>query len=192
VHLENPSLPRISGEAAVAPCRIMRSPDALLVEQIRHGDAEAARRFVREQYPGVYRYLLCLTGSREAAEDLTQETFVQAWRSLDLFEGRASLRAWLHRIARREFLQALRGQRPEISLEAVAEVAEPRAAELAEAVEMRAVLRKLPLEEREIVALHYLEGYRCEEIAGIVGLPVGTVKYRLSEARARLRRELIE
>jgi RNA polymerase sigma-70 factor (ECF subfamily) len=170
----------------------MRSPEARLVEQIRRGDAEAARRFVGEYYPGIYRYLLCLTGNPEAAEDLTQETFLQAWRSLDTFGGRAPLRTWLRRIAHREFLQALRGHRPAASLEAVAEVAEPRAAGLTEAVEIRALLRKLPLEEREIVVLHYLEGYRCEEIAEIVGVPVGTVKYRLSEARARLRRELEE
>src|SRR5947199_10358965 len=94
-------------------------PDARLVEQLQQGDAEAGRRFVRDYYPGVYRYLLSLTGRREMAEDLAQETFFQAWRCLDTFEDRSSLRAWLHRIAHREFLQLLRGQRPLTSLEEV-------------------------------------------------------------------------
>src|SRR5438093_13255347 len=62
--------------------------DMRLVDQLRREDTEAGRRFVREYYPGVYRYLLYLTGRREAAEDLAQETFLQAWSSLGAFEGR--------------------------------------------------------------------------------------------------------
>jgi hypothetical protein len=62
--------------------------------------------FVREHYPAVHRYLLYLTGQRDLAEDLTQETFLQAWCGLADFEGRASLQAWLHRITRREFLDS--------------------------------------------------------------------------------------
>src|SRR5205809_7379196 len=92
-------------------------PDAQFVQQLRQGDAEAGHRFVREYYPGVYRYLLYLTGRPEAAEDLTQETFLQAWRHLDQFLGRAPLRAWLHAIAHRQFLRFLRRRREEASLE---------------------------------------------------------------------------
>src|SRR5436309_14535421 len=94
-------------------------PDAQFVQQLRQGDVEAGRRFVRDYYPGVYRYLLYLTGRPETAEDLTQETFLQAWHSLDRFQGRAPLGAWLHRIAHREFLQSLRSRKPLTSLEAL-------------------------------------------------------------------------
>src|SRR5205809_5320632 len=76
--------------------------DVRLLELIRHGDAEAGHHFVRDYYPGIYRYLLYLTGRADAAEDLTQETFLQAWRRLETFEGRSPLRPWLHRIAHRE------------------------------------------------------------------------------------------
>jgi RNA polymerase sigma-70 factor (ECF subfamily) len=145
--------------------------DAWLLEQIHTGDAEAGRRFVQEQYPAVYRYLLYLTGRREQAEDLTQETFMQAWRHLDTFAGRASLRAWLLGIARRAFLQALRRQRAEASLEEVAEVAGPEAMAWMEAVELRGVIDRLPLEEREVMLLHYLEGYTSAEIAPILQTP---------------------
>src|SRR5712692_3355800 len=166
--------------------------EARLVEQLRQGDAEAGQQLVREYYPGVYRYLLYLTRRPEAAEDLTQETFLQAWSHLDAFQGRAPLRLWLHRIAHREFLQALRRQRPQTSLEEVAEPAAPRAAEWTEAVALRDAIRKLPAEEGEIVVLHYLQGYNCQEIAQIVRAPVTTVKYRLMTARAHLQRELGE
>jgi len=170
----------------------MPSADALLIERIRGGDAEAGRRFVHEHYLSVYRFLLCRTGRPETAADLTQETFVQAWRSLETFDAGQPLRPWLLRIAYREFLQALRRERPLTSLELLAELPEARAADLSEAVELREVIDRLPIEEREVVVLHYLEGYHCEEIAQILGAPLGRVRHRLVEARARLRAELEE
>jgi RNA polymerase sigma-70 factor (ECF subfamily) len=184
VHLEDVSLPR----AALARRRL--SADARLLEQLRRGDVEAGRRFVRDHYPGVYRYLLYLTGQPETADDLTQETFVQAWRSLNSLDDHAHLRPWLHRIAHREFLQALRSRHACASLDEIPELPEPRAAAQTSAVELRQVITRLPLEEREVVVLHYLEGYSYDEIAGILGAPVGRVRQRLVEARARLRREL--
>src|SRR5437773_2321596 len=83
-------------------------------------------------------------GPPEVAEDLTQETFLKAWRSLDRFVVRAPLGAWLHRIAHREFLQALRSQRPHASLEEVVDLPAPRASEPPGTVELRQIMRKLP------------------------------------------------
>jgi len=68
------------------------SSDAMLVQRLRSGDAEAGDRFVGGHYPHIFHYLLYLTGRREAAEDLTQETFLQAWRRLDTFDDRLALR----------------------------------------------------------------------------------------------------
>jgi RNA polymerase sigma-70 factor, ECF subfamily len=166
--------------------------EARLLEQIRSGDADAAGRFVREQYPGIYRYLLYLTGQPDRAADLTQETFFQAWRHLDSFEGRASLKTWLHRIAHREFLAALRRQRDQSPLEETADASAPEAAAWLDRVELREVIDRLPREQREVVLLHYLEGYSSSEIARIVEAPAATVRYRLAQARERLRQELGE
>jgi RNA polymerase sigma-70 factor (ECF subfamily) len=163
-----------------------------LVEKLRGGDAEAGRRFIRDHYPDVYRYLLFLTGRPDRAEDLTQETFLRAWRGIAGFEGRSSLRVWLHRIAHREFLRALRAQRTKVDLEQVAEAAASAGGEWSEGVELQDALRGLPVAEREVVTLHYLQGYSCEEIAEIVRAPIGTVKYRLSSAWAHLQQQLGE
>jgi DNA-directed RNA polymerase specialized sigma24 family protein len=97
----------------------LSAAEARLVEQIRNGDAEAGRQFVHDYHPAIYRYLLYLTGQRETAEDLTQETFLQAWRHLHTFAGRAPLKAWLHRIAHREFLRTLERKHPQADLEAL-------------------------------------------------------------------------
>jgi RNA polymerase sigma-70 factor (ECF subfamily) len=180
------------------------SAGGLLLTRIRAGDVGAGHQFVREYYAGVYRYVLYLTGSPEAAEDLTQETFLQAWRRLETFDGRAALRTWLHRIAHREFLQALRSQRrvpgcslqlgdqAVVSLAAVGEIPDLYSAGLTEAIELRMIISKLPMEERQIVVLHYLEGYQHEEVAHILGIPLRRVRQRLVEARGRLQQELAE
>src|SRR5204862_5061278 len=93
--------------------------EARLIQRLRQGDADAGYQLMRDYYSGVYRYLLLLTGRPESAEDLAQETFLQAWSRLDRFEGRAPLRVWLHRIAHREFLQELRRRHPTTSLEEI-------------------------------------------------------------------------
>src|SRR5690349_19975544 len=95
--------------------------DRRLLDQLRAEDAEAGRRFVHGYHPAVYRYLLYLAGQPDVAEDLAQETFLQAWRHLDTFHGRSSLQTWLLRIARREFLQLLRRRRRLTSLEELAD-----------------------------------------------------------------------
>jgi RNA polymerase sigma-70 factor (ECF subfamily) len=163
-----------------------------LLEQIRAGDADAGHRFVREHYHAIYRYLLYLTEQPDQAEDLTQETFLQGWRYLDTFRGRGSLRGWLLRIARREFAHLLRRRQDEPGSEGLEEVAAPAARAGLESVELRAVIDRLPLEQREVVLLHYLEGFSSAEIAPILGIPGRTVRLRLEQARERLRQELGE
>jgi RNA polymerase sigma-70 factor, ECF subfamily len=166
--------------------------DAWLLEQIHAGDAEAGRRFVREHYSAIYRYLLYLIGQPDQAADLTQETFLEGWRCLNTFQGRGSLRGWLLRIARRQFLHLFQRGQAELGLEGIAEVAAPGAAARLESVELRDVIDRLSPEQREVVLLYYLEGYSSTEIARIVAAPVGTVCSRLARAREHLRQELGE
>jgi RNA polymerase sigma-70 factor (ECF subfamily) len=182
-----PTLPEARGEAPEEAC----SADGLLVERLRRGDADAGYHFFRDYYPSVYRYLFWLTQRPEQAEDLAQETFLRAWRHLDAFDPRGSLRAWLHRIAHREFLRSLRHE-PPTQLSVVGEVAAPEATVFTEAVALRELLRRLPTEQREAMLLHYLEGYTSAEIAQIVGAPARTVRLRLAQAREQLRQELGE
>jgi RNA polymerase sigma-70 factor, ECF subfamily len=166
--------------------------DARLLEQIRSGDAEAGHQFVREHYTAIYRYLLYLTGQTDLAEDLTQETFLQGWRRLETFQRQGSLRSWLHRIAHREFLHMLQRRQSALHLEGMTEVAAPDATARIESVELREVIDRLPLEQRQVVLLHDLEGYTSAEIALIVSAPASTVRRRLAEAREQLRQELGE
>jgi len=152
---------------------------------------EASLELVRQLHPHIYCYLLYLTGNPDTAEDLTQETFLHAWRSLPTFEGRAPLQHWLVRIAHREFLQSLRRRRSHVSLD---QIQPPPASQppiaWTDAAELRTLIGNLPVQEREVIVLHYFEGYPYEEISRMVGAPVGRIRHRLSEARARLRQEI--
>jgi RNA polymerase sigma-70 factor, ECF subfamily len=171
---------------------MMPDADARLLEQIRSGDAAAGQQFVQEHYQAIYRYLLYLTGQPDLADDLTQETFVQGWRYLHTFQGRGSLRGWLLRIARREFLRLLQRRQAELGMEGLGDLAAQDATAWLESVELRQVIDRLPLEEREVMLLHYLEGYSSSQIALITGVPARSVRRRLEQARERLRQEMGE
>jgi RNA polymerase sigma-70 factor (ECF subfamily) len=180
------------GDARPTASRRLPDADALLLQQLRSGDAQAFHRFVREEYGAVHRYLLYLTGRPDLAEDLTRETLLEGWRCLDSFEGRGSLRSWLHRIAHRQFLRMLRRRPAELAREGLADAAAPHASAWLESVELRVVVDRLPIRQREVMLLHYLEGYTSGEIAAIVGAPASTVRRRLPQACERLRQELGE
>ncbi len=79
-----------------------------ILKALRQGRREAYLDVIETYYPSVYRFLLFLGGDPHLAEDLTQEVFASAWRSLDGFRGDSSIRTWLHRIAYNTFLDAQR------------------------------------------------------------------------------------
>jgi RNA polymerase sigma-70 factor (ECF subfamily) len=130
---------------------------------------------------------------RDAAEDVTQEVFIKIWRALPGFDGRASMSTWIYTIARNASLSALRARRPQSSLsdpqvmEAV-ELSNPvQAADVS--VDRAAILRlvdQLPVKQRQVIMLFYMEAQSHEEVATMLAMPLGTVKTLLHRARARL------
>jgi RNA polymerase sigma-70 factor, ECF subfamily len=130
---------------------------------------------------------------REAAEDVTQEVFIKVWRALPGFDGRASMSTWIYAIARNASLSALRARRPQSSLsdpEVMAAVESIDPVPSADViVERAAILRlvdQLPTKQRQVIMLFYMEAQSHEEVATMLGMPVGTVKTLLHRARARL------
>ncbi len=166
--------------------------DRWLVQRILNGDQKAAEWFVAEYYEAIYRFLRNLTGFKEDAEDLTQQTFLKAWEALPRYRGEASLSTWLHAIAYREYTHWLRTKREHVPLEEVAEELEEQAKPSWEAVLLQWALRRLPSEHREVFVLYHVQGFSVREIARILGIPPGTVKSRLFFARQRLRSLLSE
>jgi RNA polymerase sigma-70 factor (ECF subfamily) len=128
------------------------------------------------------------------AEDLTQETFATAWEKIATFQGRSTLSTWLHRIAYTKFIDAQRAQqRAEEMRERLNSPKVPPSNPLDtvmaddEARHLYRALHELDAPERTLLVLHYLQGLSYREMASVLAEPLGTVKWRTSEALNELR-----
>jgi len=160
---------------------------------------------VFHEYQGpIYNYLLRMTQNQAEAEDLTQETFVRAHRSLSTFRGEASLSTWLYRIATNVSLdhfrrRTTRQNRTALPPEKI-EFYEDRDSvpsspeQLAACSEMSACVQEfvqyLPPDYRTVLVLKDLQGLKNHEIAEVLGCSLATVKIRLHRARTKLREAL--
>ncbi|MYS39757.1 sigma-70 family RNA polymerase sigma factor [Streptomyces sp. SID5998] len=165
----------------------------------RGGDPDAADHFVRALHGDVLRYVTYLSGDPQAAHDLTQDTFVRAFGSLHRYEGRASARTWLLAIARRAVADSIRraATRPQtadaVDWRTAVENSRPHGLPgFEEGVALLDLLGNLSGERRVAFLLTQVVGLSYEEAAGCVGCPVGTVRSRVSRARAVLERLLRE
>jgi len=168
------------------------------IERTLAGDTDAYRHLVLRYQDRLFYALLQASRSREDAEEVTQEAFLQAYRQLGRFEARARFSTWLYRIAFNLLHSHRRRQRRVVSLDALpdAEVvdtgARPEAdMERQERVQLvHRALGLLPDEQRSILVLRELEGFDYGQIAEALSLPPGTVRSRLHRARLLLREHL--
>ena len=140
------------------------------------------------------RYARGLTSDRDSADDLVQDTLERAWGKFSLWQQRGELRAWMFGIMHNLFVDRVRGRRHSLEDNAGDELPEaPQRAMQCDRLELRdldRVLSRLPPEQREVLLLVGVEELSYQEVASVVGVPIGTVMSRLSRARERLRIEL--
>lgn len=144
--------------------------------------------------PRLRRYALALTGNRDAADDLIQDTLERAWRKRTLWRPGSDLRAWLFTVMHNVHVNGLRTARPVESLddESASSKAEtmPSAASAESSVvlsELRVALTRLSDEYRQVILLVGLEQMSYAEAASVLDVPIGTVMSRLSRGREQLR-----
>ncbi|HOV79173.1 MAG TPA: sigma-70 family RNA polymerase sigma factor [Bacillota bacterium] len=182
----------------------------LLVKRAKNNDLAAFEELVRLYQDRVYALCLQLSGHRDDAQDLAQETFVRAYRALSGFRNEAEFGTWLHRIAVNVWLNFRRrnGREFQLSLDEPLRTADGgellrgvagtdgdplRALEEKEMGELvRAALKDLSEEHRVVLVLREMEGYTYEEVSRLLGCSLGTVKSRLSRAREAIRFKIIE
>ncbi len=171
--------------------------------RLRGGDVEAVTTVMERYQHRLYRYLLRLPREPTTAEDLFQQTWVKVIERIRSFDPSRSFEGWLFALARNLAIDYLRRYRPESldeplptgdsRLELVPG-SEPDALDHLLAQERAAILVRaldhLPLAFREVLTLRFEEDMRLEEIATVLGLPLGTVKTRLHRALKHLRRIL--
>jgi len=187
---------------------MLRGMEPDLVERAARGDRKAFEQIVAEHLPHVWKVVYRMLRNKEDAEDVVQEVFLTAFRSLPLYRGEAKLSTWLHRIAVTRALNRLdlaseKVARASVPLESPQEdddVPAPiatlpdRGRTPLEALEAKELLRrladclqKLPPAWRAVLALRDAESRSYEEIASLLQIALGTVRSRLARARLSLK-----
>jgi RNA polymerase sigma-70 factor, ECF subfamily len=170
----------------------MNISDNQLISKVLDGDEEVFAEIVKIYLKPIYNFLYRLAGDRDAAEDLTQETFVKVWKNLKRFDQKRNFKTWLFTIAKNTAFDWLKKKKEipfssftdeegESWLENVAdenilpdEILERK--NIAE--EFEQILEKIPVHYRAILLLHYKEDFSLHEIAEILGEPYNTIKSR--------------
>ena len=175
--------------------------DEELVLLARQGDPDAFDQLVARHQAAVFRAALAALRVREDAEEVAQDAFVRAWRALGRFRGDSSFRTWILRIVwnraisrRRSLATWLRRATPiddvgEPASVAVGQYGKVQSAELQ--VHATTAIRALGPKLRDALLLAQSGEYHYDEIARMLDVPVGTVKWRVSEARRKVREKLV-
>jgi len=185
---------------ANAPIAVGSASDTTLVERARAGDGAAFERLIDARIDRAYRMALAILRTDWDARDACQDAFVAAWWGLPRLRDTTRFDAWLDRIVVNQCRTLLRRRKArvrEISIEASPQASGdlpgPSPIEaLADEDLVRRAFGQLSADQRLVLALHHGEGRSVAEIATVLGIPAGTVMWRLYRARRALEKELRE
>ncbi|MGA9474465.1 MAG: sigma-70 family RNA polymerase sigma factor [Terriglobales bacterium] len=170
----------------------MESEPSIIARGLRRRDPDLLDRLIEQYQHRLLRYLISLSGNRELAEDLFQETWIRVLERGHQYDGKHEFNTWLYAVARNLTIDYLRKKSP-LSLDALMEDEDhapleppdpqPMAWEVVQqheqAERISAAMIGLPAEYREAIMLRFQDGLALEEIATVIGAPLGTVKSRL-------------
>ena len=180
--------------------------DELLSRRAQHGDADAFEQLLLEHQKNVYNLCYRMAGDPDDAMDLSQETFLRAWRCLDQYQFASAFSTWLYRLCSNICIDFLRKRRRQQTVPLTFEDADgeeqtyavPDAQPLPEEqVELKlthetlaAAMAQLLPEHRAVLHLRVVNEMSYEQIADVLDIQIGTVKSRLSRARNQLKKIL--
>lgn len=171
-----------------------------LVERARAGDADAFEVLLDTRLDRAYRLALAITRTDWDARDACQEAWIAAWRELPRLRDAARFDAWLDRIVVNECRMLLRRRKARVREIRMEEGPDPASepstpspeGRLADADLVRAAFARLSVDQRIVLALHHGDGRPVAEVAHLLGVPAGTVMWRLFNARRALEKALAE
>jgi RNA polymerase sigma-70 factor (ECF subfamily) len=169
--------------------------DTCYIEKIQAGETECFAFLLKRYSRPVFSLIVKIVGNREDAEELTQDVFLKAYRSLASFQGNSSFSTWLYRIACNTAVSATRKKKHEwlpVEEAALENVAEDVTETLAQAdseeqlARLEQALEQLLPDERALILLFYMQEKTVEEMASITGLTLSNVKVRLHRIRKKM------
>jgi len=180
-----------SGVAEDAPSQ--RGPAFAYVESLQRGDHESWRLLFDEESAALYRYVFSRLGNAEDAEDVTNQVFEEAWRSIGRYRDEGlPLRAWLFGIARNvagSHRRRFMGRNAQVSIDALQIEGRPDAVHT-EMLDLVRALASIDPAQAETISLRYIHGLSLIETAAVLGTTVDGVKGRQQRALAALKRRL--
>jgi RNA polymerase sigma-70 factor (ECF subfamily) len=177
--------------AAEAPRGVrVQEPDPRVIRAAAEHDQAAFGEIVRAYQAHVWRFLRHLLNDDALAEDLTQETFIRIYRKLHTFQFRSKFTTWVFNVARNAGTDELRSRRRRARLVDAVATPPPPAKDLSLRVEIEEAVATLTPTLREALLLVELFGFTYRETAEALGVPEGTAKRRVFDARKHLAREL--
>ena len=176
-------------------------PEEDLIQEALQGNGQAYGELVERFQARLFNSMLQIVGSHDEAEDVVQDSFVQAYLKLDSFQGNSKFFTWLYRIAFNNALSRRRRKRNDMSLEQSREITGSDPQDKLEAPDepllrqervnlIHQALNLLTDEHRGILVLREMDGMAYEDIAEILSINIGTVRSRLSRARNQLKTHL--
>lgn len=182
----------------------MNHEDRRLIAECLGGRRDAFGELVSRYQARLYNAALRLVNSPEDAADVVQDVFLSAYQALHTFKGDAEFFTWLYRIAFNTAISLKRKKRPSLSLDNhtrktgldpddPSEYVKPNAAieRTEDERQLHDAIARLSAEHRDVLVLKDIEGMKYEEIADILGVPIGTIRSRLHRARLELRDLLV-
>jgi RNA polymerase sigma-70 factor (ECF subfamily) len=172
--------------------------DPLTLKRAQKGNQNAFETILSAHERMIYGICLRMTGNRDDAMDVSQETAVRVWRNIGRFSGEAALSTWIYRIATNACLDHLRKRRDTLSVDEMGEGGYAPAAPATETPEgalggketlreVERALTQLPEDQRAAVVLRDVQDLSYEEVARVLGVNLNTVKSRISRGRKNLR-----
>ncbi len=185
-------------DRAASAITMMADPESSseqLVVRAQHGEVSAFEELYQLTCGRIYALCLRMCGDVHLAEELTQESYLRAWKKLTTFRGDSLFATWLHRIAVNVVLghhrtRLRRDERPAEAAELEAIPAPGPSGDATAAVDLERAIARLPDRARLVFVLHDVEGFRHREIAEMAGMAEGTSKAQLNRARQLLRKAL--
>lgn len=168
-----------------------------VISEVLDGDIEQYRHLVERYHRGLLQHLFNIMHDEQLAEDIAQETFIQAYQKLAQYNEAYAFSTWLYKIADNKAFRQLRQLKPAKDLDEISEIVPSNTLPLSEqadrlfaAESVRKAVDKLPLDYRQVVVLYYWDNCSYEQIAEIIERPIGTVRTWLFRAKEQLRKEL--
>lgn len=170
--------------------------DELLVTRCQLGEREAFDELIARWHEPLWKYARRLTGEDDAAAETVQDVWLRVLRGIARLREQARFRAWMFGIARRVVMDRLRAAYAAPSVDAIDLSTIPDEQDSFDVEHdigvMHEELARLPVTERDVLVLFYLQELTLNELADVLAVPIGTVKSRLFRARHLLRRNLID